>query len=52
MATALKYLFNELIQLHLIIKRRVKDIIDAILLIELDVLSMLDLSLGNLVLSH
>lgn len=50
MPTALKYLLNELIQLHLIIERRVKYIINPILLVQLNILHVLYLPLGNLIL--
>jgi hypothetical protein len=49
MSTALKHLFNELIKLHLVFKRRVKDIVDAVLLIQFNIVTMLYLSLRYLV---
>lgn len=52
MSTAFKYLFNELVELHLIIKGGIKDVVDPILLVKFNVLHVLDLSLGNLVLGH
>ena len=52
MATALKDLLDQLIQFHFIIKGRIKDIHNAILLVELYIFSVLDFSLGYFILCH